>query len=221
MSVATVAAKRRSSSGKRRATAITPRYGERNRNVVSIAAAAQPSSAVSPGSTRPIAAVPLAITSNFSAGPAEEKRKSFHFPCGKRDPVHPDLDHLGTHRSCLELSSALLPVGDRSIMPGTAATVSATASSPDPVGSGIVESLSLTGFTNHEYSIGPKWLEFLKQIAPAVRRVGILRDPTNAAEIGGMLGAKARGLLRMLRVAAIPNQWLQTGIRGSRNCACG
>jgi len=63
----------------------------------------------------------------------------------------------------------------------------------DPVGSGIVESLShpggnVTGFTNHEYSIGPKWLELLKDIAPAVRSVGILRDPTNAAEIG-MLGA--------------------------------
>jgi putative ABC transport system substrate-binding protein len=63
----------------------------------------------------------------------------------------------------------------------------------DPVGSGIVDSLSqpggnVTGFTNHEYSIGPKWLELLKEIAPAVRRVGILRDPTNAAEIG-MLGA--------------------------------
>ena len=63
----------------------------------------------------------------------------------------------------------------------------------DPVGSGFVESLSqpggnATGFTNYEYSIGPKWLELLKEIAPAVRRVGILRDPTNVAEIG-MLGA--------------------------------
>jgi putative ABC transport system substrate-binding protein len=63
----------------------------------------------------------------------------------------------------------------------------------DPVGSGIVESLShpggnVTGFTNHEYSIGPKWLELLKEVAPAVRSVGILRDPSNAAEIG-MLGA--------------------------------
>ncbi len=61
----------------------------------------------------------------------------------------------------------------------------------DPVGSGIVESLSqpggnVTGFTNYEYSIGPKWLELLKEIAP--KQVGILRDPTNVAEIG-MLGA--------------------------------
>ena len=56
-----------------------------------------------------------------------------------------------------------------------------------------MESLSqpggnVTGFTNYEYSIGPKWLELLKQIAPAVTSVGILRDPTNVAEIG-MLGA--------------------------------
>jgi putative ABC transport system substrate-binding protein len=63
----------------------------------------------------------------------------------------------------------------------------------DPVGSGIVERLSqpggnVTGFTNYEYSIGPKWLELLKEIAPSVRSVGILRDPTNLAEIG-MLGA--------------------------------
>src|SRR5262245_15117069 len=57
----------------------------------------------------------------------------------------------------------------------------------DPVGSGMVETLSqpggnVTGFTNYEYSIGPKWLELLKEIAPVVRRVGILRDPTNTAE---------------------------------------
>jgi putative tryptophan/tyrosine transport system substrate-binding protein len=63
----------------------------------------------------------------------------------------------------------------------------------DPVGSGIVERLSqpggnVTGFTNYEYSIGPKWLGLLKEIAPSVRSVGILRDPTNLAEIG-MLGA--------------------------------
>jgi len=63
----------------------------------------------------------------------------------------------------------------------------------DPVGPGIVESLShpggnVTGFINYECSIGPKWLELLKEIAPSVKRVGILRDPTNVAEIG-MLGA--------------------------------
>src|SRR5215470_4736469 len=45
----------------------------------------------------------------------------------------------------------------------------------DPVGGGWVESLArpgtnATGFTNHEFSIGGKWLELLKEIAPNVRR---------------------------------------------------
>ncbi|MGC1958232.1 MAG: ABC transporter substrate-binding protein, partial [Pseudolabrys sp.] len=41
-----------------------------------------------------------------------------------------------------------------------------------------------TGFTNYEYSMSGKWVELLKQIAPNVKRVAILRDPTSAAGIG-------------------------------------
>jgi putative tryptophan/tyrosine transport system substrate-binding protein len=52
----------------------------------------------------------------------------------------------------------------------------------DPVGSGYVASLAkpggnITGFTQFEYSIGSKWLELLKQIAPHLTRVVVLRDP--------------------------------------------
>ena len=52
---------------------------------------------------------------------------------------------------------------------------------PDPVGAGIVDSLSrpggnATGFTPSEYGIGGKWLELLKEIAPRVTRVAIIRD---------------------------------------------
>ena len=52
----------------------------------------------------------------------------------------------------------------------------------DPVGAGFVESLArpggnTTGFLSYEYSLGGKWLEILKQIAPAVTRVGVLRNP--------------------------------------------
>ena len=59
----------------------------------------------------------------------------------------------------------------------------------DPVGAGFVQSLArpggnATGFTNYEYSMGGKWVELLKQIAPNVKRVAILRDPTSAAGIG-------------------------------------
>ncbi len=60
---------------------------------------------------------------------------------------------------------------------------------PDPVGSGFVESLSrpggnATGFTQFEYSIGAKWLELLKQIAPGLMRAAILRDPVMPDGIG-------------------------------------
>src|SRR5262245_10929423 len=60
---------------------------------------------------------------------------------------------------------------------------------PDPVGSGFVESLSrpggnATGFVQFEYNLSGKWLELLKQIAPAVRSVGVLWDPTILAGIG-------------------------------------
>jgi putative tryptophan/tyrosine transport system substrate-binding protein len=56
----------------------------------------------------------------------------------------------------------------------------------DPVGAGYVESLArpggnATGFTNFEYSIAPKWLELLKDIAPDVTRAAVLRESAIAA----------------------------------------
>jgi putative ABC transport system substrate-binding protein len=53
----------------------------------------------------------------------------------------------------------------------------------DPVGSGFVESFArpggnLTGFTNFlEPSFAAKWIELLNEIAPGVRRVGIMFNP--------------------------------------------
>jgi len=51
----------------------------------------------------------------------------------------------------------------------------------DPVGAGYFSNLArpggnVTGFTNFEYSIGGKWLELLKAIAPNVKRVAVLRE---------------------------------------------
>jgi putative ABC transport system substrate-binding protein len=45
-----------------------------------------------------------------------------------------------------------------------------------------------TGFTIFEYGMSGKWLELLKQIAPPIARVAILRDPTNVSAVG-QLGA--------------------------------
>jgi putative tryptophan/tyrosine transport system substrate-binding protein len=59
----------------------------------------------------------------------------------------------------------------------------------DPVSAGFVASLAkpggnMTGFTNLDYDIGVKWLELLKDIAPNVTRVGVIRDPTVTSSIG-------------------------------------
>ena len=59
----------------------------------------------------------------------------------------------------------------------------------DPVGAGFVESMArpggnATGFVQFEYSLSGKWLELLKQIAPSVTRVAVLRDPAITSGIG-------------------------------------
>jgi putative tryptophan/tyrosine transport system substrate-binding protein len=59
----------------------------------------------------------------------------------------------------------------------------------DPVGAGFVDGLAhpgtnATGFTSYEYSMSGKWLELLKEIAPEVKRVAVLRDPSVSAGTG-------------------------------------
>ena len=59
----------------------------------------------------------------------------------------------------------------------------------DPVGAGYVDSLArpggnVTGFTQFEYGTSVKWIELLKQIAPGVTRVAVLRDPNTPSGIG-------------------------------------
>jgi putative ABC transport system substrate-binding protein len=63
------------------------------------------------------------------------------------------------------------------------------ASVADPVGAGFVDSLArpggnATGFMNFEYSFSGKWLELLKEVAPAVKRAAVLRDAANPLGIG-------------------------------------
>jgi putative tryptophan/tyrosine transport system substrate-binding protein len=67
---------------------------------------------------------------------------------------------------------------------------------PDPVGAGFVHSLAqpggnATGFSVFEYGIGSKWVELLKEIAPNVTRVAVLRDPSFAAGIGLLAAMQA------------------------------
>jgi len=80
--------------------------------------------------------------------------------------------------------------------PGVTAVQQATRTVPivfvtlvDPVGAGIVSSLArpggnTTGFLVYEYGASAKWLELLKQIAPAVTRVAVVRDPSLVSGTG-------------------------------------
>jgi putative tryptophan/tyrosine transport system substrate-binding protein len=63
----------------------------------------------------------------------------------------------------------------------------------DPVSSGFVDSLAkpggnITGFSAYDFGLGAKWLELLKDVAPGVTRVGVLRDPSIPGG-SGLLGA--------------------------------
>jgi putative ABC transport system substrate-binding protein len=60
---------------------------------------------------------------------------------------------------------------------------------PDPLGAGFVKSLrrpggNVTGFMQAEFNLSGKWLELLKEIAPRVTQVAVLRDPSITAGIG-------------------------------------
>ena len=87
---------------------------------------------------------------------------------------------------------ALLATGGVAIRPLLSATRTVPivfCNAPDPVGAGYVDSLArpggnVTGFTQFEYGTSVKWIELLKQIAPGVTRVAVLRDPNTPSGIG-------------------------------------
>jgi putative ABC transport system substrate-binding protein len=77
----------------------------------------------------------------------------------------------------------------------------------DPVGGGLVDSLArpggnVTGFMEFEYGRAAKWLELLKEIAPQVTRVGVLRDPTVGS--GTAQFAAIQAMAPSLRVEITP-----------------
>jgi putative tryptophan/tyrosine transport system substrate-binding protein len=104
----------------------------------------------------------------------------------------------------------ILCAGDSTVPPLLQATRTVPIVFPvanDPVAAGYVESLArpggnATGFMVSESSIGAKWLELLKEIAPNLTRVAVLRDATNpsqTAQFGAM-----QAVAPSLRVEVIP-----------------
>jgi len=110
-----------------------------------------------------------------------------------------DRDHMGTAaKELVELQPDLIEV---TTTPATAEVLKQTRTIPvvftvvsDPVGSGFVQSLprpggNATGFINLESSLGGKWLGLLREIAPRVKRVAILFNPTTAPQTAYYKGA--------------------------------
>jgi ABC-type uncharacterized transport system substrate-binding protein len=96
------------------------------------------------------------------------------------------------------------------------------ANAADPVGTGLVQSLArpggnVTGFMNIELSIGVKWLELLKQIAPSVKRVAVLRDPTQGTSLSLFAGIQAVAPLLGVDVSPVSvrgDDEIERGING-------
>jgi len=78
---------------------------------------------------------------------------------------------------------------------------------PDPVGGGFVDSLArpggnATGFSQFEYGLSGKWLELLKELAPRITRVAVLREPGLTAAVAQFAALQA--VAPSLRVELVP-----------------
>jgi putative ABC transport system substrate-binding protein len=96
--------------------------------------------------------------------------------------------------SAKELVSAAVEVIVARSTPAVAALLKETRTIPivfsyvvDPVGSGFVQSFArpggnVTGFQVYEFTIAGKWLQLLTEVAPSVRRIGLIHNPTTAPQ---------------------------------------
>ena len=87
----------------------------------------------------------------------------------------------------------------------------------DPVGAGFVNSLArpggnAAGFISVEYTFGGKWLELLKEIAPSVTHVVVIRDPADPAGIGVFSAVQSAASLARVELVqptfAMSTRWI-------------
>ena len=115
----------------------------------------------------------LRIETRWSAGDVAHLRKS----ATELVALNPDviLAGMGPTAATLQQASRAVPI--------------VFAQTVDPVGSGVANSMSqpggnATGFLQFDYDLSGKWLELLKEVAPQVKRVGVLRDSGTSAGAG-------------------------------------
>src|ERR1019366_2974324 len=119
------------------------------------------------------------------------------------------------HQYARELVGSAPDVILASASPSVAALQQVTQSVPivfanviDPVGAGFIASLArpggnTTGFTAFEYSISGKWLELLNELAPGLKRVAVVREPSIAAGIGQFAAIQTSSSSSGLELTAI------------------
>jgi ABC-type uncharacterized transport system substrate-binding protein len=119
----------------------------------------------------------LRIDTRWSGGDAARLRKD----AADLVALGPDLivAGVGPTTQALQQASRTVPI--------------VMAQAVDPVGSGLVRSLArpggnTTGFTQFEYGLSGKWLELLREIAPQVKRVGVVRDQEAGTRTGSVVG---------------------------------
>ena len=150
----------------------------------------------------------IGVLTNLAENDPEERRRMAAFlqalqKLGWRDGDNVRIDYRGAlgkadnaRRYAAELV-ALAPdvilasgsVSTGALFEATSTVPIVFAHVPDPVGAGFVESLTrpggnVTGFSPFEYAMSGKWLELLKEIAPRVAWVGVLRDRAIVAGTG-------------------------------------
>jgi putative ABC transport system substrate-binding protein len=125
-------------------------------------------------------------------------------------------DVAGLRTQASELARLALDVIFAQGTPATTALRQAAPTTPlvfvnisDPISSGLVSSLAypggnITGFTNYEFSMGGKWLEILKDIAPGITRVAAIFNPDNPALAGLFRSIEAAGSTLGIQVAPRP-----------------
>ena len=141
------------------------------------------------------------------AGPRATPIACRHSP---RSWLRCNLTHLRSHHA----RCGCAPCEKRARSPIVFAQVS------DPVGSGFVASLArpggnVTGFTNIniELSIGGKWLELVEHVAPAVRPVAMIYNPSTSPFADYYL-ARSRPPAR--HTECKPARWRSTAMSISR-----
>jgi putative ABC transport system substrate-binding protein len=75
----------------------------------------------------------------------------------------------------------------------------------DPIGAGFVAGLphpggNITGFTHVDPALGGKWLGLLKEIAPGIKRAGIMFNPDTAPAAGNFFLGSFEAAARLLAI---------------------